>query len=105
MKTQRQDHAFSEMERLACLRGACLLRDRYRCVISPKFDKTEALKHFQKHGNDTIDQNGMSLVDPGKRFDYLEVAHILPHSLTRLNSSGELVRFFITTILLLLIMS
>ncbi|UZP37066.1 hypothetical protein NXS19_004882 [Fusarium pseudograminearum] len=92
MKTQRQDHVFSGTpERLASLRGACLLRDRYRCVISRKFDKTEAVKRFQKHGrNDAIDQDGMSLADPGQRFDYLEVAHILPHSLTRLNSSGEL---------------
>uniref|UniRef100_A0A4E9DBT6 Uncharacterized protein n=1 Tax=Gibberella zeae TaxID=5518 RepID=A0A4E9DBT6_GIBZA len=28
------DHAFSEMERLASLRGACLLRDRYRHTIA-----------------------------------------------------------------------
>ncbi|CAG1973144.1 unnamed protein product [Fusarium graminearum] len=34
MKTQRQDHAFSEMERQASLRGACLLRDRYRHTIA-----------------------------------------------------------------------
>ncbi|KAG8664909.1 uncharacterized protein FPOAC1_012886 [Fusarium poae] len=43
MKTQRQDHVFSGTpERLASLRGACLIRDRYRCVISRKFGRAEA---------------------------------------------------------------
>ncbi|QPC69473.1 hypothetical protein HYE68_000225 [Fusarium pseudograminearum] len=92
MKTQRQDHVFSGTpERLASLRGTCLLRDRYRCVISRKFDAAEAERRFQKYGeNNAIDQDGILLADPGQEFDYLEVAHILPHSLTRLDSSGEL---------------
>ncbi|EXL90098.1 hypothetical protein NOF04DRAFT_3415 [Fusarium oxysporum II5] len=92
MKTQRQDHVFSGTpERLASLRGACLIRDRYRCVISRKFDRAEALKRLQQHGGSkAVDQDGVPLADAGQRFDYLEVAHILPHSLTQLNSSKEL---------------
>jgi hypothetical protein len=102
MKTQRQDHVFSGTpERLASLRGACLIRDRYRCVISRKFDRAEALKRFQQHGGSkAVDQDGVPLADPGQRFDYLEVAHILPHSLTQLNSSKELVRILNPTVLL-----
>ncbi|EKJ70355.1 hypothetical protein FPSE_09572 [Fusarium pseudograminearum CS3096] len=92
MKTQRQDHVFSGTpERLASLRGTCLLRDRYRCVISRKFDAAEAERRFQKYGeNNAMDQDGVPLADPGQEFDYLEVAHILPHSLTSLDSSGAL---------------
>lgn len=101
MKTQRQDHVFSGTpERLASLRGACLIRDRYRCVISRKFDRAEALKRLQQHGGSkAVDQDGVPLADAGQRFDYLEVAHILPHSLTQLNSSKELVRILNPTIL------
>ncbi|KAF4979686.1 hypothetical protein FZEAL_4145 [Fusarium zealandicum] len=90
-KTQRQGHVFSGTpERLASLRGACLIRDRHRCVISRKFDKAEALKRFQHDGSKAVDQDGVPLADPEQRFDYLEVAHVLPHSLTQLNSSKEL---------------
>ncbi|PTD05662.1 hypothetical protein HYE67_000313 [Fusarium culmorum] len=46
-ETQRQDPVFSGTpERLASLRGACLLRDRYRYAISRKFDKNEAIRRF-----------------------------------------------------------
>ncbi|KAF5004724.1 hypothetical protein FDECE_8793 [Fusarium decemcellulare] len=93
MKTQRQGHVFAGTpERLASLRGACLIRDRYRCIISRKFDRAEALKRFQQQrdGIRAVDQDGVPLDEPGQRFDYLEVAHILPHSLTQLGSSQEL---------------
>lgn len=92
--TQRQGHIFAGTpERIANLRGACLIRDRYRCVISHKFDQAEALKRFglQRRGQgEACDQDGQPLA--GQRFEPLEVAHILPHSLTQLDSGGELVR-------------
>ncbi|KAG4282253.1 hypothetical protein FPRO04_13329 [Fusarium proliferatum] len=93
MKTQRQGHIFSGTpERLANLRGACLIRDRYRCVISRRFDSAEALKRSRRPGgwNEALDQDGAPLL--GQKFARLEVAHIIPHSLTQLNSSRELVR-------------
>ncbi|RBR09925.1 uncharacterized protein FIESC28_09671 [Fusarium coffeatum] len=92
MKPQRQDRVFSDTpERLATLRGACLIRDWHRGVISRKFDRAEALKRFQQHGdNKAVDQDDVPLAEPGQMFDYLEVAHILSHSLTQLNSSKEL---------------
>jgi hypothetical protein len=69
-------------DRVASLRGECLLRDRYRCVISRLFDAEEANRRLKMHGDKAKDQNGNLLVaDP--RFSHLEVAHILPHSLTK----------------------
>ncbi|KAI8648884.1 HNHc domain-containing protein [Fusarium sp. Ph1] len=61
MRTQGQGQAFAGTpERIATLRHACLIRGRYRASLT------------------------------GEKFEDLEVAHILPHSLTRLNSSREL---------------
>ncbi|EKJ72467.1 hypothetical protein FPSE_07348 [Fusarium pseudograminearum CS3096] len=89
-----QAHGFAgSLERIANLRGACLIRDRYRCVVSNKYDHAEALKRFdsERHGQgEACDQDGQPLA--GQRFDRLEVAHILPHSLTQLDSGGEIVR-------------
>ncbi|KAG8670770.1 hypothetical protein FPOAC1_004004 [Fusarium poae] len=72
MKTQRQNHIFSGTpERLANLRA-------------------EALKRSRRPGgwNEALDQDSAPLL--GQKFARLEVAHIIPHSLTQLNSSREL---------------
>ena len=69
-------------DRVASLRGDCLIRDRYRCVISRQFDLEEANKRLTMHGNEAKDDDGnLLLADP--KFSHLEVAHILPHSLTK----------------------
>lgn len=73
---------------MSTLRGACLFRDRYRCVISRKFDLAEALKRG-RHGGEARDEDGVPL--EGQSFDALEVAHILPHSLTQVNANKQLV--------------
>lgn len=94
MRTQGQGQAFAGTpERIATLRRACLIRDRYRCVISRRFDQNEALRRLlvqQRGGSLAQDQDGAPL--KGERFEDLEVAHIIPHSLTRVNPSRELVR-------------
>lgn len=94
MRTQGQGQAFAgTSERIATLRRACLIRDRYRCVVSRRFDQNEALRRLlaqQRGGSQAQDQDGASLT--GERFEDLEVAHILPHSLARLNPSRELVQ-------------
>jgi hypothetical protein len=80
-------------ERVSALRGACLLRDRHRCVISRKFDDKEALRRMQdarRQGGVAQDDDGNPLVK-GQGYDSLEVAHIMPHSLTQLNASKQLV--------------
>lgn len=75
--------------RLSCLRKQCLIRDRYRCVISRKLDDTEAKARWAKYGPDSKDEDGLLLKDeiPG----FLQVAHILPHSLTSSSKNSQLV--------------
>ncbi|KAL6247174.1 hypothetical protein RBB50_005517 [Rhinocladiella similis] len=74
--------------RLSCLRKQCLIRDRYRCVISRKLDDTEAKARWAKYGPDSKDEDGLLLKDeiPG----FLQVAHILPHSLTSSSKNSQL---------------
>lgn len=75
--------------RVSILRKSCLVRDRYRCVISRKFDKSEARKRFEQYGEDCKDDEGIELKNESSdRFQFLEVAHILPHCLTTV-SSGD----------------
>ncbi|KAL2145279.1 hypothetical protein VTI28DRAFT_7647 [Corynascus sepedonium] len=78
-------------ERISTLRGACLIRDRHRCVVTRRFDRSEAVKRYKFAGNNARDDNGNLLVEeqPGT-FEPLEIAHILPHSLTRLGHGEEL---------------
>lgn len=75
-------------ERISILREHCLLRDRHRCVISRKFDRREAGKRFDQHGEDSKDDDGNLLrSESSDRFQFLEVAHILPHSLVSVASA------------------
>lgn len=68
------------------------MRDRSRCVISSTFDATEAVARLREDGDNAKDDNGNHLM--GELFESLEVAHILPHSLTQANDCGELVSCF-----------
>ncbi|KAJ8126456.1 hypothetical protein O1611_g7183 [Lasiodiplodia mahajangana] len=79
--------------RLSILRRDCLIRDRHRCVISRKFDFTEAVKRSRILGGPRDDEGELIANDPMEPAS-LEVAHILPHSLTRVDERGELVRIF-----------
>ncbi|KAJ2989592.1 hypothetical protein NUW58_g3390 [Xylaria curta] len=74
--------------RLSVLRRDCLIRDRHRCVISRRFDVTEALKRRHAPGGSRDDEGNLIADDPLEPAQ-LEVAHILPHSLTKMNQ-GEL---------------
>lgn len=74
---------------MSAFRGACLVRDRHRCVISRRFDQNEAFKRMSRCGDEARDDDGLPLV--GEIFDALEVAHILPHSLTQVNANSQLV--------------
>lgn len=81
-------------ERVSTLRALCLLRDRHRCVISRQFDEREGLRRIvnaRRQGSVPQDDDGGPLRDP-KAFNCLEVAHILPHSLTQVNADKKLVR-------------
>ncbi|OAA55355.1 hypothetical protein SPI_08450 [Niveomyces insectorum RCEF 264] len=50
-------------ERLSSLRGACLVRDRHRCVITRTFDSAEYPKRFQQDGVNARDDNGDLFTD------------------------------------------
>uniref|UniRef100_A0A0B7KKY2 HNH nuclease domain-containing protein n=1 Tax=Bionectria ochroleuca TaxID=29856 RepID=A0A0B7KKY2_BIOOC len=77
-------------DRVSALRGACLIRDRHRCVISRKFDLEEAAKRMQRDGDDARDDDGVLLLEDANPVDVLEVAHILPHSLMKADTGSEL---------------
>lgn len=76
-------------ERLSSLRDDCLTRDRHRCVISRGFDIHEAQKRIAKNGDDAVDDDNHPLNTDSNKLVRLEVAHILPHSLTRMVSGTD----------------
>ncbi|OZJ01564.1 hypothetical protein BZG36_05505 [Bifiguratus adelaidae] len=61
-------------QRVSALRHSCLIRDHHR---------GEAKKRYEEEGDNCKDDDGKPLEDESSdQFQYLEVAHILPHSLT-----------------------
>ncbi|OJD13375.1 hypothetical protein AJ78_06164 [Emergomyces pasteurianus Ep9510] len=73
----------SATQRVSILRQNCLVRDRHRCVVSRKFDKSEASRRWKQDGDNFKDDDGNLLKNErNDDFQYLEVAHILPHCLT-----------------------
>lgn len=75
-------------DRLATLRTLCLIRDRHRCVITCKFDFSEAMKRYDNEG--VVRDDDGNVID-GDDAQILWVAHILPHFLTRGDVNSELV--------------
>ncbi|EPE05951.1 hypothetical protein F503_02780 [Ophiostoma piceae UAMH 11346] len=74
-------------DRLSTLRGACLLRDRHRCVISHNFDDHEYISRFKLYGQEAYDDD-RCLLTQQDQFEPLEVAHILPYSLMKAGSGA-----------------
>ncbi|CAK7233520.1 hypothetical protein SBRCBS47491_008639 [Sporothrix bragantina] len=71
-------------DRLSSLRGVCLVRDHYRCVISRKFHGAYFMDRLLNEGPEARDDEGHLLSDVQQgQLDNLEVAHILPHSLMK----------------------
>ncbi|KAJ5742628.1 uncharacterized protein N7511_011360, partial [Penicillium nucicola] len=76
-------------QRVSVLRQSCLVRDRHRCVVTRKFDRAEAKKRFAQNGEFcTDDDDNLLRGESSDQFQFLEVAHILPHCLTTI-ASGE----------------
>ncbi len=67
-------------ERLSVLRGTCLTRDRHRCVITRTFDSKEMSVRLRQPPAKDDDGN---LLDISDQYGDLDVAHILPHTLTK----------------------
>lgn len=80
--------------RLSILRRDCLIRDRHRCVISRRFDHAEAWERRNTPGGARDDEGNLLENDPDDP-EFLEVAHILPHSLTTADQDGELVCIYL----------
>ncbi|KAA8648905.1 uncharacterized protein ATNIH1004_004792 [Aspergillus tanneri] len=82
--------AIGTPQRVSNLRRDCLRRDRHRCVVTRKFDAQEAQNRYKKDGRNVKDDDGKSLLPESENMAYLEVAHIMPHSLMSLTSEeGE----------------
>ncbi|OAA60259.1 hypothetical protein SPI_05383 [Niveomyces insectorum RCEF 264] len=78
-------------ERLSTLRAECLVRDRYRCVVSRKFSDPEYTQREERHGSEARDDDGVLFSDQHNlELDALEVAHILPHSLMKARTGSEI---------------
>ncbi|OAL62626.1 hypothetical protein A7C99_5008 [Trichophyton rubrum] len=76
-------------QRVSILRQNCLVRDHHRCVVSRKFDKSEASRRLEQDGDDFKDDDGNPLKNKrNDEFGYLQVAHILPHCLTAVASQN-----------------
>jgi hypothetical protein len=60
-------------DRIAALRGACLIRDHYRCVITRLFDSEEAEKRIngvKLQGIVALDDKGNPFT-PGNKYNLL----------------------------------
>ena len=84
-------------DQLATLRQLCLERDHHRCVVSQRFDQSEAIIRFGRDGEDAQDDDG-NFLRQETSFEILEVAHILPHSLMKVDANLQMVRFPATMI-------
>ncbi|OAA59006.1 hypothetical protein SPI_06208 [Niveomyces insectorum RCEF 264] len=76
-------------ERLSSLRGACLVRDRHRCVISRKYDMAECRRRLEQDQDEARDDDGVSFSQQTE-LSMLEVAHILPHSLMKTTTGTDM---------------
>ncbi|EDN11043.1 predicted protein [Histoplasma mississippiense (nom. inval.)] len=75
-------------QRVSILRQSCLIRDHHRCVVSHRFDRKEAQRRIKQDGIESKDDDGELLRNEPGEFEYLEVAHILPHSLNSMASGN-----------------
>ncbi|KAM5468564.1 hypothetical protein MferCBS49748_003321 [Microsporum ferrugineum] len=76
-------------ERVSYLRALCLVRDHHRCVISRVFDAQQAVVRMTQYGLNAQDDDGNLIID-GDRGEVLDIAHILPHSLTKVDENLQL---------------
>ncbi|OJD20160.1 hypothetical protein ACJ73_08509 [Blastomyces percursus] len=67
--------------RLSILRRECFIRDHHRCVVSRVFDREEAAERVNRDRSNAQDDDGQRLAYVPGQFSYLDVAHIIPHSI------------------------
>ncbi|KAG5295524.1 hypothetical protein I7I50_08297 [Histoplasma capsulatum G186AR] len=87
--SSKQSTPIGTRSRVSKLRQECLFRDHHRCVVSRKFDRAEVKKRLDTN-EDSTDDDGKPLKDLNNdEFEYLEVAHIIPHSLTSISPENS----------------
>jgi len=84
---RRIDDFVGTPERILALRTDCLERDRNRCVATSAFNRDEAQARIDRHGQ-ALDDDG-NLLTASQRFAALEVAHIIPYGLTKVEDNGR----------------
>jgi hypothetical protein len=89
--TKQQQQLTGTTQRISTLRKDCLIRNHHRYVISRRFDRDEALQRVKRDSEDAKDDDGRLLKDESESSTALEVAHILPHSLTSAGGGSQLV--------------
>ncbi|KAL4812548.1 hypothetical protein BDW67DRAFT_169922 [Aspergillus spinulosporus] len=87
-RSTTSEGAIGTPQRVSTLRKSCLIRDRYRCVITRKFDAQEAQIRYKRDRRNTKDDDGKPLLPERDTMAYLEVAHIIPHLLKPLTGEG-----------------
>ena len=85
-RAQVSEAGIGTPQRVSTLRRDCLLRDRHKCVVTRKFDIQEAEDRLAKDGTNFKDDDGESLLPESDAMAFLEVAHVIPHSLMSLTS-------------------
>ncbi|EEQ91187.2 uncharacterized protein BDCG_06307 [Blastomyces dermatitidis ER-3] len=80
--SSKQAAPIGTRNRVSKLRQECLSPDHHRCVASRKFDRAEVKKRLDTNGDSTDDDRKPLRDLNNDEFECLEVAHIIPHSLT-----------------------
>ncbi|OJJ65723.1 hypothetical protein ASPBRDRAFT_60313 [Aspergillus brasiliensis CBS 101740] len=84
------DVAIGTPQRVSNLHKSCLIRDRYRFVITGRFDAQEAQTRYKRDGRDVKDDDGKPLLPERDTMAYLEVAHNTPLAQTELFGNFEI---------------
>ncbi|KAH8433748.1 HNH endonuclease signature motif containing protein [Aspergillus melleus] len=87
--SSNQHGATGTKSRVSRLRQESLKRDHHRCVVSRKFDRAEAKKRLEQNENSKDDDGELLRNQRSDQFEYLEVAHIIPHSLATVSSEDS----------------
>ncbi|KAI0423410.1 hypothetical protein F5Y09DRAFT_357206 [Xylaria sp. FL1042] len=76
-------------DQISTLQHLCLVRNRHRYMISQKFNQRKAIGRFD-YNHDNAQDNNRTLLSEKASFNILKIAHILPHSLTKVNTNLQL---------------
>ncbi|KAI9845505.1 MAG: hypothetical protein M1837_004844 [Sclerophora amabilis] len=76
---------------LANLRQRCLERDHQRCIVTRRFNLSLG-NEMMRRDRQPRDMEGNLLTSNGNRFGNLQVAHIMPHSMNKMEPGEKILR-------------